>query len=407
MPVPKPNIRWRGAHPNNFTVGRPNGGLDGRSTFHHVVGTRESAVLVFNQPSRGASSHFVVGADIIDQCVDVKDTAWTNTNWESNLHSITVEHEGGWDGDSPYSEEMYKNAIHLCAWLIENYGVSRPQRHSEVTLKSTACPGGLDLERIWREANALIAYYNKPVSQAEWLVNRKEIAPKTVFALPKNGGMYIYNLNTLQEADSRRFPVNQSFIVTGETIVSGQAYYITKSSMDLAAPNGILKTEVQDIMYSPQAPTSPQTPNWVDSVVNTENVEMYILRATPLIDLENGKPVQDKNGKEIWYQAGDIVKDISAHTVIENITYQLTEYSYSNINNNKYQLANGIKSSDLTLDRYSCPSGTPANPAPAPEPEYPVEDMPDVPEKPIKTHWMMYILNIILSIFKIRKVKND
>ena len=380
MAVPRPNIRWRGAHPNNFTVGRPGASRDGRESFHHVVGSRESAVIVFNQPSRGASSHFVVGGDIIDQCVDINNTAWCDGNWESNLRTISVEHEGGWNGNSPYSDAMYEQAAHLCAWLRENYGVNRAIRHRDVSLKSTACPGGLDVERIWNRATQLINSYNQPPAQPEWMRNRKPVS-KTVYSQIE--GLYLLNLNDPNQiADSRRFPRNQSFEIGSETTVGGVKYYITVSSTNANIANGIRVTEVSETPWTPPTqpvPPKPETPDWVDSIIDDVNREMYVLRATPLIDLEYGKPYQDKNGKEVWYQAGDIIKDVSAHTIIAGVTYQLTEFSFKEVQGKRYANANGIKSSDLTLDPKATPPGTPANPTPPPEPEDPVEPMPDVP----------------------------
>lgn len=386
--VPAPQIRWRGAHPNNFTVGRPGAGRDGRETFHHVVGSRESAVIVFNQPTRGASSHYVVGADIIDQCVDVNNTAWTDGNWESNLRSITVEHEGGQNGTGPYSDGMYERAAHLCAWLRENYGINRYVRHRDVSLKSTACPGGLDVERIWRRSEEIIRQYNQPVTPPapEWQRNRQGIAPKTVYTQAE--GRFIYSLVGLGPADTRRFPINQNFLVSGKTNVGGREFYITKSSMDLNIANGIAVNEVEDQPHIPPVPQpapqlpAPASPDWADSLlVDTENVTLYVLRATPLVDLENGRPVV-KDGKEIWYQAGDIVENISAHTIVATVTYQLTEYSFGQIKSGKYQSANGIKSSDLTADPKATPPGTPANPTPLPNPTEPVDPMPDIPTEP-------------------------
>lgn len=386
--VPRPHIIWRGAHPNNFTVGRPGAGRDGRNTFHHVVGSRESAVVVFNQPTRGASSHFVVGADIIDQCVDINNTAWCDGNWESNLRTISVEHEGGWNGTGPYSAEMYERAAHLCAWLRENYGVTRALRHRDVSLKSTACPGGLDVERIWNRATQIIREYNQPVTPPapEWQKNKHAIPAKTVYA--QKAGVFVYNLNSLTPADTRRFGLNQNFLVTGKTSVSGREFYITKSSMDTNASNGLAVAEMADTPYVPPAPQpipdppKPTTPDWADSLlVDDANREMYVLRATPLIDLENGRPVM-ANGKEVWYQAGDIIKDISAHTIVANVTYQITEYSFQQIKDKRWQNANGIKADDLTIDPKACPPGTPANPTPLPDPEDPVDPMPDVPTEP-------------------------
>lgn len=369
MAVPKPNIRWRGAHPNNFTVGRPGGGLNGDETFHHVVGSRESAVVVFNQPTRGASAHFVVGGDIIDQCVDISNTAWADGNWDHNIRAITVEHEGGWNGTGPYSDEMYEQAANLCAWLRENYGVVRYVRHRDVSTKSTACPGGLDVERIWARSQQIINSYNQPPAQPEWLRNRKTVTPYTVFSQIE--GMYLLNLNDPNQIlDSRRFVRNQSFEIGSETTVGGTKYLITVSSTNTNAGGGMRASEVATTPYTPPVPVPqpplpevPSVPDWASNLlVDDENRKMYVLRATPLIDLENGHPYV-KDGKEVWLQAGDIVNDVSAHTIVSNVTYQMTEFSFQKTKAGDWKgFGNGIRSSDLSLDPLSTPPGTPANP---------------------------------------------
>lgn len=386
MAVPKPNIRWRGAHPNNFTVGRPGASRDGRQSMHHVVGSRESAVVVFNQPTRGASSHFVVGGDIIDQCVDIANTAWCDGNWESNLRTISVEHEGGWNGTGPYSEEMYEQAANLMAWLRENYGVNRAIRHRDVSLKSTACPGGLDVERIWNRSSQIINSYNQPPAQPQWMQNRKG-ADMMVYAQIE--GLRLWNLNDpSQPADSRVFARNQNFDIGSETTVNGVKYYITKSSTNTNAPNGIRASEVANIPYmppvpQPEIPPVPVVPDWAAGLlVDDVNREMYVLRATPLIDLENGRPYT-KDGKETWFQAGDIIKDVSAHTIVGGVTYQLTEYGFQKVKEGQWaSFGNGIKASDLTTDPKATPPGTPANPEVPEDPTDPVDPMPDVPTDP-------------------------
>lgn len=396
MAVPKPNIRWRGAHPNNYTVGRPGASRDGRQSMHHVVGSRESAVIVFNQPSRGASSHYVVGGDLIDQCVDINNTAWCDGNWDSNLRTISVEHEGGWNGTGPYSNEMYEQAAHLCAWLRENYGVNRWVRHRDVSLKSTACPGGLDVDRIWNRASQLIHQYNQPVTPPtpEWLRNRTNVGEKTMYA--QNDGLFIRNLNAPDQAvDSRRFPRNQDFLISGKTVLGGKTYWITKSSMGTGAPNGLLDGEVKDTRYVPPAPQPEvppavppvQVPEWASKLlVDDVNRPMYVIRTTPLVDLENGHPVLVKQAdgslKEKWFVAGEKIDDISAHTVIGTppVTYQMTEFAFGKTKGGDWKgFGNGIRSDDLSVDPKATPPGTPHNPLPPEEPEDPVEPMPDVP----------------------------
>jgi hypothetical protein len=384
--VPRPNIVWRGAHPNNFTVGRPGGGLDGRNSNHHVVGSAESAVLVFNNGSRGASSHLVI-TDRTDvaawQCVDFSNTAWCDGNWESNLRTISMEHHGDWRFGYN-NAQVLENSARVVAWLRDQGLVNRPIRHRDVK-PDTACPGDLPVEAIWNRASEIINEYNAPKdTRPEWLKNRVDIPDKTVFAQIE--GLRLINLNDVnQYADSRVFGRNQNFLVSSYADVAGHRYLITKSSTDTNAAIGIREWETADVMWTPPVvvePPKPETPKWSDSVIDDANREMYVLRATQLINLESGRPATDSLNKEIWYQAGDIIKDVSAHTVVNNVTYALTEYSYGQVKAGKAAVANGIKQADLTIDAKATPPGTPANPTPAPEPVDPVEPMPDVPTDP-------------------------
>lgn len=379
--VPKPNIVWRGAHPNNFTVGRPGGGLDGRNSNHHVVGSDESAVLVFNNGSRGASSHLVITAraDVAAwQCVDFANTAWCDGNWESNLRTISMEHHGDWRFGYN-NAQVLENSAHVVAWLRDQGLVNRPIRHRDVK-SSTVCPGDLPVEAIWNRATEIINHYNAPKdTRPQWLKDRKP-ADKVVYSQIE--GLRLINLNDVnQYADARVFGRNQNFQIGSYTDIGGHRYLITRSSTDTNAAIGIRESETADTPWTPPVvvvPPQPETPKWSDSVVDIDNREMYVLRATMLVNLETGRPAL-KDGKEIWYQAGDIIKDVSAHTIVSTITYALTEYSYGQVKAGKAAVANGIKQSDLTTDPKACPPGTPANPTPAPEPEDPVEPMPDVP----------------------------
>lgn len=381
--VPRPNIKWRGAHPNNFTYGRPGASRDGRNSFHHVVGSAESAVLVFNQAGRQASSHLVITdrKDIAAwQCVDFNNTAWTDGNWESNIRSITMEHHGDWR-NGYRNAQVIENSAKVVAWLRDQGMVSRPIRHRDV-FKGTVCPAELPVEQIWKRSTEIMKSYNKPVdSRPQWLKDRKNVADYTVFAQIE--GLRLYDLSKpSQTADSRVFGRNQNFLISSEVTIGGKKYLITKSSTDTNAAIGMRSTEVAKTPWTPPKPVEPPkptTPKWSDSVIDEPNREMYVLRATQLINLETGRPAVDKNNKEIWYQAGDIIKDVSAHTIVNNVTYALTEYSYAQVKAGKAGVANGIKMSELTIDPKATPPGTPANPDLPDEPEDPVEPMPDVP----------------------------
>lgn len=374
--VPRPPIRWVGAHPNNFTVGRPGGSIGQRETFHHIVGSGYAAEQTFNNPTRQASAHFSVDYDgEIRQHVRIDDTAYSDGNWGSNLITISVEHAGGIPS-IPYTDPMYEASAQLRAWLRENYGSLYAVRHRQVSTSPTECSGGLDVERIVGRAEEIIRQYNTPTPPPapEWLRNRQSYSA-TVYAQLE--GMALVNLNDpSQPADARRFPRNTSFEIGSKTTVSGAEFYITVSSTNNNTSNGIRVTEVATTPWTPPVPTpapitppEPASPKWDDALIDDPNRELYVLRATPLVDLEKGTPAY-LDGKEIWFKAGDIIKDVSAHTIISGVTYHLTEYSFAK------HIARGLLANDLTTDPKACPIGTPANPGLTPLPPTPIADDP-------------------------------
>lgn len=455
--VPKPQIVWKGAHPNNFTVGRPNGGRNGQETFHHVVGSADSAVIVFNNPSRGGSSHFIVTdkPNVIYQCVDINNTAWTDSNWASNLRAITVEHHGDWRGGYN-NATVRENAAKLCAWLRDQGLINHAVRHRQVATNGTICPADLPVEAIWDRATQIINHYKNLDNTPQWMKDRKT-QNTTVYS--HKDGLFLRNLTDPSKAvDSRRWGINQSFKIGGYTIVGGKKYFITASSMESNAAAGLLEGEVKTAKYEapkpavtlvktdkfnpakkfafnqdtelvdipantrakaagkidykkgevldtiaelmhysdgkrfyrtkysvdekimrgfgaskltevvpvvePPKPPQHESPVWIDDLMVEPKRPMYVLRATPLIDLENGHPYIDpKTNKEVWFQAGDVVNDIVAHVQIESETYRLTEFAYNKTKAGEWKLfANGIDSDDLSVDPQSVPDNTPANP---------------------------------------------
>ncbi len=130
----------------NYKTGRRN--PISRITFHHIVGSAESAITKFQTPGVQVSATYVIGSDgAIYQCVREEDTPFTDANADSNSRSITIEHAG-----PPYTEAMYNASVALVADLIDRYGITDFKRHRDVSDKPTACPGNLDVEWIIKQA---------------------------------------------------------------------------------------------------------------------------------------------------------------------------------------------------------------------------------------------------------------
>lgn len=155
------------ASESNFTYGR-----DGRSlrkiTVHHCAGvmSAESIGYLWQNPGRECSSHYGIGNDgRIGQYVDESNTAWTDSNWESNCSSVTIETSNcSCGGDWPVSDEALNSLIRLCADISIRNGLGLLVPGQNLTWHSmyaaTTCPGDYlraRMQYIADEANKIIS----------------------------------------------------------------------------------------------------------------------------------------------------------------------------------------------------------------------------------------------------------
>lgn len=134
------------AYEGNYTKGRSGRKIEA-ITIHHMAGrlTVEQCGKIFQQVGRYGSSHYGIGYDgRIGQYVDETDTAWTNSNWDSNCKSVTIETS---DNDNSWyvNDTTLNSLIKLVADIAKrnNLGTLVPGKnltwHSMFT--STTCPG--------------------------------------------------------------------------------------------------------------------------------------------------------------------------------------------------------------------------------------------------------------------------
>lgn len=134
------------ADEGNYTKDRSGRNIEA-ITLHHMAGrlTAEQCGRIFQAKGRYGSSHYGVGYDgSIANYVDEEDTAWTNSNWDSNCKSITIEISD--NDNSWYVNDTTLNAvIKLVADIAKrrDLGTLVPGKnltwHSMFT--STTCPG--------------------------------------------------------------------------------------------------------------------------------------------------------------------------------------------------------------------------------------------------------------------------
>lgn len=153
------------ANESNFTYGRSGYGINA-VTIHHMAGilSAEQCGYIFQQPDRYGSSHYGIGNDgRIGQYVDEENTAWTNSNWESNCQSVTIETSnceigGNW----AVSDEALNSLIKLVADIAKRNNLGKLVKGVNLTWHSmfaaTECPGAYllsKLDYIVEEANKI------------------------------------------------------------------------------------------------------------------------------------------------------------------------------------------------------------------------------------------------------------
>ena len=153
------------AYKGNYTVGRSGRKIEA-ITIHHMagVGTAESCGKIFQKVGRFGSSHYGIGNDgKIGLYVDEANTAWTNSNWDSNCKSVTIETSNSkLGGQWPVSDKALNSLIKLVADIAKRNNLGTLVKGKNVTWHSmftaTSCPGPYLLSKmdyIIAEANKL------------------------------------------------------------------------------------------------------------------------------------------------------------------------------------------------------------------------------------------------------------
>ena len=151
------------AYEGNYSKGRSGRKIE-QICLHHMAGrlTAEQCGKIFQKVGRYGSSHYGIGYDgRIGQYVDETDTAWTNSNWDSNCKSVTIETS---DNDNSWyvNDTTLNSLIKLVADIAKrnNLGTLVPGKnltwHSMFT--STTCPGNYlrsKMQYIADEANKI------------------------------------------------------------------------------------------------------------------------------------------------------------------------------------------------------------------------------------------------------------
>ena len=153
------------AHSSNYTVGRSGRKIE-YIAIHHMAGVLSAVQCgnIFARAGRNGSSHYGVGKDgEIGQYIDEANTAWCNSNWDSNCKSVTIETSNSSTGGNwPVSDNVLNNLIKLVADIAKRNNLGTLVKGKNVVwhrmYTATTCPGDYLLSKmdyIISEANKI------------------------------------------------------------------------------------------------------------------------------------------------------------------------------------------------------------------------------------------------------------
>lgn len=143
------------AYSGNFSNGRSGRKIEA-ITIHHMAGvlSAEQCGKIFQRVGRKGSSHYGIGNDgEIALYVDESNTAWTNSNWDSNCKSVTIEvSNSSTGGDWVVGDRALNSLIKLVADISKRNNLGTLVKGKNVTWHSmftaTTCPGPYLLSRM-------------------------------------------------------------------------------------------------------------------------------------------------------------------------------------------------------------------------------------------------------------------
>ncbi len=121
---------WVPANGNNYSNGRQYGPLN-FIVIHDTEGSYTSAISWFQNPNSGVSAHYVIRSSDgqVTQMVRNADTAYHAGNWDYNVRSIGVEHEGFMNQQGWYTEAMYTSSSQLIRTMADRFNIRKDRAH--------------------------------------------------------------------------------------------------------------------------------------------------------------------------------------------------------------------------------------------------------------------------------------
>lgn len=139
--VDHPGAAWVPAASANYRrASRPYDYAIDRVVIHVAQATYEVTLNVFQNPSHGASSHYVVRSSDgrVAQTVRELDVAFHAGNVEYNERSVGIEHEGWVDRPEYFTDALYRSSARLTAGICDRYKIPKDREH---IVPHSAVPG--------------------------------------------------------------------------------------------------------------------------------------------------------------------------------------------------------------------------------------------------------------------------
>jgi hypothetical protein len=166
-----PLAAWRPAASCNYTnSNRETSYYINKIVIHVAEGSYSGTISWFENCAAGSSAHYVVSRKgRVAQCVRDEDIAWHAGWWDTNTHSIGIEHAGYIDNPEWFTRSMYHTSARLSAWCCKEYKIPIDRKHiighDEVPGCSSGSGGGVHCHTDpgpfwdWKMYMRLILYY--------------------------------------------------------------------------------------------------------------------------------------------------------------------------------------------------------------------------------------------------------
>ncbi|HUS14999.1 MAG TPA: S-layer homology domain-containing protein [Chloroflexia bacterium] len=125
-----PIAHWVAANANNYQLNRQYGPLN-FVIIHDIEGSYQSAISWFQNPASGVSAHFILRSSDgdITQMVHNADTGYHAGNWDYNVRSIGVEHEGYMNQQGWYTQAMYAASATMVRTFADRFSIRKDHAH--------------------------------------------------------------------------------------------------------------------------------------------------------------------------------------------------------------------------------------------------------------------------------------